>query len=844
MNYAAQPEYNSSIRADEKKSEKNDIRSHNYTDENSALLFQHVKYEYKTESGEWDDSWRFDVPLDKLTRELTRQSVTHSLEDVQKVPYNLPALAAATGTDLIVNGEGEKDCDVGIKFGYVATCSYSPKGHWEDEWNKWIVGKDIVVVRDNDQAGFEGGLKRAEKFAKVARRVRILDLPDVGWKGDLADWAQGKSADDFQTLIDEAAWVYFDSSLPEGEKFPRRPLRQFMEINKGQTYCIFASVADCFAAMDKEGPFSGFFNDVVPVAIEGGIWGIKKTDFSSLKLMNVAAGTPVYVWMPNSAEGRAFVPEITRKINHRCEAIMPDDAAFGEGWTLGSGVPSRHFKRNGQAEFYAGPKLEEMSTPATYLCKKSINPETGKPIYPLRDHAASEWKYLILDDVFIHDRLSHFILKPEAFDATFGKYAYKTKVAKKVKDAANDMLMREAYDPTTSAKIISFEGQRCFNSYDGTPDAVARMAPAADIKPFLDFIEYLVPDADERIQLLRWSATLVARPERKMLCAVVLKSRAQGIGKGIFTDRILAPLVGWQNVSHPSEKIILDKFNSWWFKKRAAIVSEIHAGHTMKAYNELKDVVTEPKLLLRRMHSDPYDVANFCHLFLTSNEANPIMVAEKDRRWIVVSGTEKPESEKYFSEFIKWLKDGGVSAIGKYFREFEEHRLSGNALTYMREGERAPVTASKSEMIESSKSEEQRYIETIVRCAMYEDVNSENENNAKTVEVVLWDKAITTMAKDHFRQQGKTIYITDADVRNTAAALGMHQLAPEVRPRRGGEKMKPLLNDMAFNAYAADKNWLAKYMKKDDGKRDKEIFGQVNAANYDQRDDGNQDLPF
>ena len=92
---------------------------------------------------------------------------------------------------------------------------------------------------------------------------------------------------------------------------------------------------------------------------------------------------------------------------------------------------------------------------------------------------------------------------------------------------------------------------------------------------------------------MRWCATLIARPDIRMQYGVLLISETQGVGKGTLGEKILLPLVGKHNVVVPSEKVVTGKFTGWVAHKRLAVVHEIYAGYSSKAYDELKSIITD-----------------------------------------------------------------------------------------------------------------------------------------------------------------------------------------------------------------------------------------------------------
>jgi len=66
--------------------------------------------------------------------------------------YNLPSVAMADAVWVV---EGEKDADTLIGQGFAATCNPdgAGRGKWQPQYTDALVGKDIVIIPDNDELG-------------------------------------------------------------------------------------------------------------------------------------------------------------------------------------------------------------------------------------------------------------------------------------------------------------------------------------------------------------------------------------------------------------------------------------------------------------------------------------------------------------------------------------------------------------------------------------------------------------------------------------------------------------------------------------------------------------------
>jgi hypothetical protein len=147
------------------------------------------------------------------------------------IPYRLPELLAARAADQTIHiAEGEKKVDCIRDLGFAATCCAGGANKWRAEHTAFLQGADVVLLPDNDAAGREHVETIAENLAPVARRLRILELPNLPEKGDVVDWhAAGGTAEAFTRLVAAAPEYTHDESaepqplmrpLPPPEPFP------------------------------------------------------------------------------------------------------------------------------------------------------------------------------------------------------------------------------------------------------------------------------------------------------------------------------------------------------------------------------------------------------------------------------------------------------------------------------------------------------------------------------------------------------------------------------------------------------------------------------------------------
>ena len=61
-------------------------------------------------------------------------------------------------------------------------------GKWRDEYAKFLTGRKVVIVPDNDQAGRDHAQAEAKSLQGKAASVKMLTLSGLPEKGDVSDW--------------------------------------------------------------------------------------------------------------------------------------------------------------------------------------------------------------------------------------------------------------------------------------------------------------------------------------------------------------------------------------------------------------------------------------------------------------------------------------------------------------------------------------------------------------------------------------------------------------------------------------------------------------------------------
>ena len=154
------------------------------------------------------------------------------------------------------------------------------------------------------------------------------------------------------------------------------------------------------------------------------------------------------------------------------------------------------------------------------------------------------------------------------------------------------------------------------------------------IKPILHHIEKVIcnDNKDYNNWFLQYFAQIIQNPIKKTDTIIVLKGK-QGCGKSILFDNFANKIIGidYSISTGNAERHLLGGFNSCIFNKLFAVCNEI--GNDMRGLmDKLKDLATTPNIVIEKKNKDPIRNPNYINIVMTTNNNNPLDIAEDDRR--------------------------------------------------------------------------------------------------------------------------------------------------------------------------------------------------------------------
>lgn len=315
----------------------------------------------------------------------------------------------------------------------------------------------------------------------------------------------------------------------------------------------------------------------------------------------------------------------------------------------------------------------------------------------------------------LSELLDRFVIIYGEGDVVFDRELHKLV---KLKDVQNLTLSREVYARWTESADKRFamltnvgfdpaglDPMVTCNVFGGWPTK----PKAGSCERLLELLWYLC-SAEKNAQevyawLLKWLAYPIQHPGAKMASAVVLHGK-QGTGKSMFFKAIQR-IYGIYGLTI-NQAAIENPRNTWLASRLFILAEEVIARkelHHVK--NALKDLITGDTVFVDPKFVNPYPERNHVNLVFLSNETQPVILEDDDRRHLIVWTPPTSPSELFYREVSDETEAGGIAALHDY--------LLNLPLGDFHQNSRPPMTRSKLDLIDLSLDSTTRFWRALTR---------------------------------------------------------------------------------------------------------------------------------
>lgn len=189
---------------------------------------------------------------------------------------------------------------------------------------------------------------------------------------------------------------------------------------------------------------------------------------------------------------------------------------------------------------------------------------------------------------------------------------------------------------------------------------------------------------------MRWLAYPLQHPGAKMKSAIVVHG-PQGTGKSRFFEAY-AKIYGEYSLVM-NQGAIEDKFNADWTSKKLFIVADevVASAEKFHLKNQLKGLITGETIRVNPKNVSAHVEKNQMNLVFLSNEKQPVVLENDDRRHCVI-WTPPKKSADFYTEIDAEIESGGIEAL--------YHKLLTLDLGDFKPWTLPPMTVSKKQLID------------------------------------------------------------------------------------------------------------------------------------------------
>lgn len=296
------------------------------------------------------------------------------------------------------------------------------------------------------------------------------------------------------------------------------------------------------------------------------------------------------------------------------------------------------------------------------------------------------------------DREKLMLVKVPAMRLAFGKTAVGLWLSRPYRDMVDAIdLVFEPGEDVQPPRVNMWAGL----------DLQPQVCERADVAPMLDLLQHLcsetrmvdaegraLPGAVDEVMhwLLCWQALPLQQLGTKMATAVVMHG-AQGTGKNLYWDA-WRDLYGAYGIT-VTQTELEDKYNGWVSRKLAAVGDEVVSRAEMyHNKNRLKLIVTQrDKFAIRDLYAAVRWEGNHMNVVFLSNESEPLVLEDRDRRFLVVYTPLEAPVELY-QRARDFLADGGLAKWLDFLQQYDVGEFDAHSKPPFTEAKRALIEAN------------------------------------------------------------------------------------------------------------------------------------------------------
>jgi hypothetical protein len=501
-------------------------------------------------------------------------------------------------------------------------------------------------------------------------------------------------------------WTFSTDGWGMGQWPVPRPLYRLQELEARPEDPVL--VVEGEKAADAAAGLTG--SPYVAVTWPGGAQALGRANWQTLR------GRKILLWPDADTAGVDAMQRLAAILQPiAAEVKVIDPAGQPDGWDCADSG----WTRWSDARAWIAPRAALWRPPAPEPAAKPEPQPAADPTPPDSDEIGTleppDWYKrfaFLLSSADFFDLHRRKLVERKSFDAAFrhhkmhsihaGANGLHTRVTASTSYDEN----RIAMGARTLAGMIYAPGNSLFVGHDGEVygntwrDGRPAGTPG-DVGPWLEHVERMIPDADERQHCLDWMAFKVQNPGVKINHGILHGGR-QGSGKDTLWMPFLHAIGGatGQNVKTVTTEEIQSAFN-YYVLSEVLVLNELREpalADRRALENKLKPLLAAPPetFSVNEKGRHPYPAVNRLSVLGFSNERVSLSLSADDRRWMVLWSEAGILPQQEARALWQWYQGGGLDCVAYWLRQRDVSNFSP--------GDRPPVTDAKTVMMEGGLS--------------------------------------------------------------------------------------------------------------------------------------------
>jgi len=327
----------------------------------------------------------------------------------------------------------------------------------------------------------------------------------------------------------------------------------------------------------------------------------------------------------------------------------------------------------------------------------------GQVVSVRADASGGAGEKVLASMISLEEAVERFWLVFDAKDMVYDRYLRKILPLKSMQNIIPDHAARDWKEDSQRQVVqiddITFDAtcktKKRINMWEGFPTGES---DAGSCQAILDVLSYICSQEKNAKEVLHQVLCFLAYPLQHhgaKLDMCLLFQGVQGTGKSLIFEDVMMEIYQQYSVII-GQTDIESQFNSWASKKLFVVADEVIAKKDLyQVPGKIKNLITGTHIPIRTLFTPTYQELNQINFVFLSNEVLPMVLDDKDRRFLVIKTPDVPLDKSYYDTVGKEIEEGGIEAFHHYLLHYDVGEFNQHTRPIMTNAKLDLITACK-----------------------------------------------------------------------------------------------------------------------------------------------------